>query len=127
MSGQSRFMAAAMLAGYVWVAVSGLTLLLMPGASFAYDLTLHAFLIGFVLSMVFGHALIILPAVTGVGLRYRPTLYVPLALLHVSVLLRVTGDLLELAMVRVASGPLSAVALIAFAATMATGRRSPAP
>lgn len=126
MTGQSRFMATAMLAGYLWVAVAGLALLLIPGAPFAYDLTLHALLIGFVLSMVFGHALIILPAVAGIGLRYRPTLYVPLALLHFSVLLRVTGDLLELSAIRVASGPLTAVALIGFAAAVAIGRRSPA-
>lgn len=124
MLGQSRFMAAAMLAGYLWVAVSGLALVLMPGAAFAYDLTLHALLIGFVLSMVFGHALIILPAVTGVVLRYRPALYLPLALLHASVILRVTGDLLELSAVRVASGPITAAALIAFVATLAIGRRA---
>ena len=124
MDGQSRFMAAAMLAGYLWVAVSGLTLLLVPGVPFAYDLTLHALLIGFVLSMVFGHALIIFPAVTGVVLRYRPALYVPLALLHVSVLLRVIGDLLEVSALRVASGPITAAALIAFAVTMALGRRA---
>lgn len=126
MTGQSRFMAAAMLAGYLWVAVSGLALLLMPGAPFAYDLTLHALLIGFVLSMVFGHALIIFPAVAGVVLRYRAALYLPLALLHVSVLLRVTGDLLELSEVRIASGPVTATALVVFAATMVAGRKAPA-
>lgn len=126
MTGQSRFMAAAMLAGYLWVAVSGLALLLMPDAPFAYDLALHALLIGFVLSMVFGHALIIFPAVTGVVLRYRATLYMPLALLHGSVLLRVAGDILELSAVRVASGPLTAAALVAFATTMAIGRKTPA-
>lgn len=124
MLGQSRFMAAAMLAGYLWLAVSGLALVLMPGAAFAYDLTLHALLIGLVLSMVFGHALIILPAVTGVMLRYRPALYLPLALLHASVILRVTGDLLELSAVRVASGPITAAALIAFVATLAIGRKA---
>lgn len=126
MSGQSRFMAAAMLAGYLWVAVSGLALLLMPGAPFAYDLTLHALLIGFVLSMVFGHALIIFPAVTGVVLRYRRALYAPLALLHISVFIRVLGDLLELWEVRLASGPVTVVALVVFAATMAAGRKAPA-
>ena len=123
MTGQPRFMAFAMFAGYGWVAVSGLALLLLTGVPFAYDLTLHALLVGFVLSMVFGHALIILPAVAGVVLRYRPALYVPLALLHVSVLLRVVGNLLELAEVRIASGPLTVVALLTFAATMAAGRR----
>lgn len=118
MVGQSRFMAAAMLAGYLWVAVAGLVLLLIPGAPFSYDLTLHSLLIGFVLSTVFGHALIIFPAITGAVLRYRPALYVPLALLHASVLLRVTGDVLELSAVRVASGPATALAMVSFAAVM---------
>lgn len=124
MNGQARFMAAAMLAGYMWLAVSGLALMLIPDAPYAYDLVLHAMLIGFVLSMVFGHALIIFPAVTGVVLRYRPALYVPLTLLHVSVVLRAAGDIFELSAVRMISGPLTAVALIAFAATMAVGRRT---
>src|SRR3546814_1841710 len=46
--------------------------------------------------MVFGHALIILPAVTGLTLRYSPILYAPLAILHVSMLARLSGALADL-------------------------------
>ena len=123
LAGHPRFMEAAMLAGYFWLAVTGATLLIGPAGPFIYDLTLHAVLIGFVLSMVFGHALIIFPAITGLRLAYWPPLYLPLGLLHLSVLLRVFGDLAEIAMPRLTSGPLTALALVAFAVLVAVGRR----
>ena len=44
---------------------------------------------GFVFSMVFGHAPVILPAVLRVKLPYHSTLYAPLVLLHASLLARV--------------------------------------
>ena len=123
MAGQARFMAAAMLAGYGWLAFTGLALLVGLPGPFAYDLSLHAVLIGFVLSMVFGHALIIFPAITGVRLRYWPPLYVPLAMLHLSVLVRVGGDLLEMESARMASGLLTVLSLATFGALVIIGRR----
>ncbi len=62
----------------------------------AYGAALHALTLGFVFSMVFGHAAIIFPAVLRVAVPYHPTFYVPLALLHVSLLVRVAGDVLHL-------------------------------
>jgi hypothetical protein len=92
-------------------------------ASFGYDLALHAVLIGFVLSMVFGHALIILPAVARLRLAYTPLLYAPLALLHASLLLRVAGGLGEWIALRQWSGLLTVLALVAFAAALVYGAR----
>jgi len=71
--------------------------------------------LGFVMSMVFGHAPVILPAVLRVRLPYHPALYGPLALLHLSLLARVTGDLAGLTAVRTAGGVLGEVALAGFA------------
>ena len=121
-SGQPRFMAVSMLAGYLWLAVTGTVLVSGWAGPFSYDLALHGVLIGFVLSMVFGHALVIFPAVARVTLTYRPALYVPLAALHLSVALRVVGDLLELDPLRLASGPLTVLALLGFALTLALRR-----
>lgn len=120
-SGQTRFMAACMAAGYAWLGSAGVLLLAAPPASatFGYDAALHAVLVGFVLSMVFGHALIILPAVARVRLAYRPILYAPLAVLHASVVLRVVGDVLAWPDIRAWSGPLTVVALVGFVATLA--------
>jgi hypothetical protein len=119
-TGQPRFSAICMLAGYAWLAVAGLELLLQPGGAnpFAYDAVVHTVAIGFVLSMVFGHALIILPAVLGLHLRYTPALYPALALLHLSVATRILGDISEGNQLRAASGVLTVIALVGFAAVV---------
>lgn len=124
--GQARFMAVALLAGYVWLALAGLGMLADAGETtvFGYDMTLHMVLIGFALSMVFGHALTILPAVAAVALRYHPALYVPLAILHVSVLARVIGGLADLQPLRAASGALTVFAILLFGALLASATRS---
>jgi hypothetical protein len=83
-AGLTRYIAVCLLSGYLWLALGGLLLAL----GIARDAALHAILLGFVFSMVFGHAPVILPAVLRVALPYRPYFYAPLALLHASLLLR---------------------------------------
>ena len=83
--GLPRYIAVCLLSGYAWLAFGGALL----AAAVAYDAALHAIFVGFVFSMVFGHAPVILPAVLRVPLPYHPALYVPLALLHASLALRV--------------------------------------
>ena len=80
-----RFVAACLLAGYFWLAAGGV----LMAASIAYDAALHAVFVGFVFSMVFGHAPVILPAVLRVRFPYSPLLYAPLAVLHFSLVVRV--------------------------------------
>jgi len=80
-----RYIAVCLLSGYAWLAFGGGLL----AAAVAYDAALHAIFVGFVFSMVFGHAPVILPAVLRTPLPYHPALYVPLALLHASLALRV--------------------------------------
>jgi hypothetical protein len=129
MTGQARFSAVCMIGGYLWLGIAGIVLIVLPPATsiFAYDAAVHAIAIGFVLSMVFGHAPIILPAVTGWRVRYAAAAYAPLALLHASVLLRVVTDLGEVVAWRGASGVLTILALVAYAATLAiASRRAPA-
>jgi hypothetical protein len=128
-SGQTRFMAVCMVSGYVWLAAAGVSLIaLSPDAyAFSYDVALHAIVIGFVLSMVFGHALIILPAVVRLRVRYAAALYGPLVLLHGSVALRAGSGWAEWSFGRMASGPLTACALAGFGAVLfhATWTRRP--
>jgi hypothetical protein len=93
--GLPRYMAACLLAGYGWlVVVGGIWLLLGPVyAGPAYDAMMHAVFLGFVMSMIMAHAPTILPAVLRRPLPYRPIMYLPAALLHVSLLARVLlGD-----------------------------------
>ena len=91
--GVTRYMAVALLAGYAWLAVAGGLWAGMgqmaDGA--AYDAELHAIFLGFVMSMIFAHAPVIVPSVLGRPLPYRWFLYVPLVLLDASVVLRLAG------------------------------------
>ena len=80
-----RYVAVCLLAGDVWLALGGALIALAA----AYDAALHAIFVGFVLSMAFGHAPLILPAALRVRFPYHPLLYLPLALLHASLALRV--------------------------------------
>lgn len=112
-----RYIAVCLLAGYVWLALSGLAMLVPGGPGYggpAYDAALHAVLLGFVFSMVFGHAPIILPAVLRVAVPYTPYFYLPLVLLHVSLMIRVAGDWTPLAQWRAWGGALNGIALLAF-------------
>jgi hypothetical protein len=96
--GVTRYMAAALLAGYAWLAVAGglfagMGQMAVGGAYDlgAYDAELHAVFLGFVMSMIFAHAPVIVPSVLGRPLPFRGFLYVPLVLLHVSLILRLAG------------------------------------
>jgi len=94
--GVTRFMAVCLLAGYVWLFVGGAVWLLAGdlGASVAiYDAALHTVFLGFVMSMIFGHAPVIVPAVLRVRLPFRSWFYGHVGLLHASLLTRVIlGD-----------------------------------
>ena len=89
--GLTRFIAVCLLSGYVWLAVGAGVILaaggLSPGTP-SYDAAVHALALGFVFSMMFGHAPIIFPAVLRVTMPYHPSFYAPLVLLHVSLVVR---------------------------------------
>jgi hypothetical protein len=94
--GLTRYIALCLLAGYVWLGLGGLLYAaagLAPGGA-GYDAAVHALLLGFVFSMVFGHAPIILPAVIRLKLPFHRGFYLPLILLHASLALRLAGDAL---------------------------------
>lgn len=95
--GLTRFIAASLLCGYAWLFVGGALAL---GSGFVpagprFDAVLHAIFVGFVFSMIFGHAPLILPAVLGIRPVWTPRFYLHLALLHGALGLRVAGDLLD--------------------------------
>ena len=95
--GVTRYIALCLLAGYGWLAVGGAAWLAFGAAAppLARDAMLHALFLGFVISMVYGHAPVILPAVLRVPLPYRPGFYAHLALLQAGLVVRVVvGDIL---------------------------------
>lgn len=117
MRGVTRFMAASLLAGYAWLAVAGACWLAVGAAPTLAqrDVMLHALFLGFVISMVFGHAPVILPAVLRVELPYHSRFYAHLGLLHVGLLIRViAGDLLASYAAWQLGGVLGVVAILLF-------------
>lgn len=112
----TRFIAWCLLSGYGWLGVGGFIMLvygqLMAGPW--YDAALHSIFVGFVFSMVFGHAPIIFPAVLGVPVAYRPCFYGHLVLLHGGLLMRVIGDVTEMAGWRRWGGLVNALAILVF-------------
>lgn len=130
--GLTRYMAICLLSGYAWLAWGAL--LGLAGGFEAgdplRDAALHAIFLGFVFSMIFGHAPIIFPAVAKVRIPYHPAFYLPLAALHLSLLLREVGDLAGQQELLRYAGIGNAAALLLFILTMLISvvrSRRPAP
>ncbi|SMB26014.1 conserved membrane protein of unknown function [Sterolibacterium denitrificans] len=123
-TGLTRFIALCLLGGYLWLIVGGLLGVQGGFAGSAAgtplrDAALHSIFLGFVFSMIFGHAPIIFPAVAKVRIDYHPFFYVPWLLLHASLLLRVIADLLPAAIdLRAPAGIMNGIALALFIVTM---------
>ena len=112
----TRYIARCLALGFVWLGVGG-GLSLIFGAQVAgprYDAALHVVFVGFVISMIFGHAPIIFPAILGVPINFQPAFYIHLILLHVSLALRVIADYANLHALRMWGGLLNEVAILLF-------------
>ena len=112
----TRYIAWCLALGFVWLGVGG-ALSLGFGAQFAgprYDALLHVVFIGFVISMIFGHAPIIFPAILGAPINFQPAFYIQLILLHASLALRVFADYASLQTLRMWGGLLNEVAILFF-------------
>ncbi len=114
--GLPRFAAIGVLAGAAWLVFGGALLVVsrLPAAGPLRDATIHAVLVGYVFSMVVAHAPIVVPAVARVALRYHPLLFLPLGLLHLSLGVRIAGDLARHAPLRRAGTLGNALALAVF-------------
>lgn len=120
-SGITRYIAINLLIGYLWLAAGGL-LGLVHGYLIAgplYDAWLHAIFLGFVFSMIFAHAFIILPAVTGLNVPYRPLIFGPVILMNLGLILRVTSDLFLWMPGRQWGGMINGLAIVWFLITLA--------
>lgn len=92
-TGLTRYMAVCLLAAYGWAIVGGGIWALVGAVTEGpgYDAVIHAFFLGYTMAMIMAHAPVILPAVIGRPLPYAPVLYLPVALLHLSLAIRVIG------------------------------------
>jgi len=114
-SGLTGYIGQNLLIGYGWLLVGGLAGLVWGQmvAGPHYDLWLHTLFLGFAFGMIFAHALIIVPAITGLAVPFHLGFYVPVFLLHGSLLLRTMGDLLNPGL-RQWGGLLNAAAILLF-------------
>lgn len=116
-----RYTAVCLITGYFWLGFGGILGVIHGGLSggLYYDAFLHAIFVGYVISMIFGHGPIIFLSILGIPIRYTMALYGPLILLHLSLLLRISGDLLLIFQMRLIGGLLNGIAIILFLGIMA--------
>lgn len=92
--GLPRYMAAALWTGYAWLSLAAAFLAAWSlGAGLAWDAALHAVFLGFMFAMIFAHAPVIFPAVSGIELRWQRGHYAHLGLLSLGLALRVAPAL----------------------------------
>lgn len=121
-TGATRYMAAGILAGYLWLGVAGAVLLFgAPEQRPPYDAVVHAVFLGYGFSMIMAHATTILPAVLRIALPYRAAFWIPAVLLQISLVVRLwAGDALGSDDAWRVGGVLAVAALLLFAATAVT-------
>jgi hypothetical protein len=119
-SGLTRYIAIALLSGYLCLFICGVFLMAFKTQAFAYDIVVHTFFIGFVLSMILAHGPIILPGVIGVHHKpYNRLFYICLIVLHVSWLTRAVSSILLEFETRRLSGILTTIAILGYFITLA--------
>ncbi len=124
--GLPGFMAVSLIAGYFWLGVGGVLWIACAdyfSAGPRYDAMLHAIFLGFVFSMIFAHAPIILPTITGLAMPFQKSFYLHAALLHFSVLLRIVADLSLAVALQKWAGLINAAAVLLFLANNARAVR----
>ena len=120
-TGLTRYIAACLLPGYLWLIVGGSLWLLYGGTAtngFIFDALLHTLFLGFVMSMIFGHAPIIIPALMPVDITYRSVFYLPLALLQSTLIIRIFADLSSNQPLRMWAGLFNVIAILLFLGIM---------
>ncbi|MDG5767530.1 hypothetical protein QA596_08655 [Balneolales bacterium ANBcel1] len=112
----TRFSALNMLTAYGWIILAGIFGLIygLPWAGPIYDAILHLYFVGFVFSMIFAHAAVIIPALTGLIVPWSRYFYLPYALLNLFLLARVIGDIFWLPELRSAGAYGNVAAILLF-------------
>jgi hypothetical protein len=117
--GLSRYMAVCLLLGYAWLAVAGIAWMATAAGFAGRDMALHALGLGFVFSMILGHAPVIVPALVRVKLLFGWPFYAVLAFLHASLALRLVWGAFDLRVWSLGAAA-NAAAILLFAMTIAS-------
>jgi hypothetical protein len=115
-----KYVAIGLLTGYIALLFTGIFFFVLSDRWLNYDVIVHTFFIGFVFSMIFAHGPMILPGIMGISANpFHKILYVWLALLQVSWLVRIFADFALEMETRKISGLLSAAAILGYFVTIA--------
>lgn len=120
----ARYQTTLLSAAYFWLTLAGLSGLFGPFevGSLLWDFFLHAVFLGFVFSMVFAHAPLLFPALTGKPFLFSKTLWVPVILFHGSLLFRASADIFGAPFLRSYGAAGNAGAILLFFVFFALGR-----
>lgn len=112
----TKYSAWCLLTGYGWLVLTGIFGLIygLPTAGPVYDALLHMVFVGFVFSMIFAHASVIIPSLSGKIIPWSRYFYLPLVLLHGSLLLRIIGDFGGFHSLRSAGSWINVLAILMF-------------
>ncbi len=119
MPGIHRYSAVVLLCGYIWLLICGIFYLTDITGFVSYDGLIHSFYLGFIFSMIFAHAPIILPGVLRVTVKpFHPVLYVMIGIFQLSLLMRVGGGLIEAMELKKWGGLVNGVVIFGFLITL---------
>lgn len=117
--GQHYYSGIVLLTGYTWLIISGLFLIYGMYGGLFYDPALHSFFLGFVFSMIFAHAPIILPGVLKLQINiFSKSLYLWFILLQISLLARIAGSLFLIPEVKMWGGLFNGITILGFLLNM---------
>jgi hypothetical protein len=117
--GQHFYSGIVLLIGYAWLIITGLFMAYGAYSGLLYDAAIHSFFIGFVFSMIFAHAPIILPGVLKLQINiFNRILYLWFILLQISLLLRIFNPFILSADLKLISGLLNGIAILGFLVNM---------
>lgn len=112
----TKYSAISLLSGYAWLILAGLYGIWqgLPYAGLPYDAQLHMIFLGFVFSMIFAHAPVIIPSLTGKDIPYSRYFYIPLIILHAALIVRIASDMLLLPWYRKSGAHSNVLAILLF-------------
>jgi hypothetical protein len=118
--GQHFFSGIVLLFGYGWLIVCGLFMAYGAYGGLLYDAALHSFFLGFVFSMIFAHAPIILPGVLRLQINpFHKILYIWFILLQLSLATRILSIIFKFTGFKLIGGLTNGIAILGFFITMA--------
>ena len=113
--GQHFFSGLVLLFGYGWLIICGLFMAYGAYGGLLYDAALHSFFLGFVFSMIFAHAPIILPGVLRLTINpFNKSLYSWFILLQLSLLLRISDVFIGITALKLFAGITNGIAILGF-------------